>query len=618
MGVDREATDHPPAPSEALANPIKQGIEGILEGFVRARETERFGSKSSVSPLFERLQQALLSCSAVRHRSTLEVKVSTGLGRWADVPWVAFLDTRETKSTTDGVYCVLLFRKDMSGVYLAFQQGVTTPDKRFGKKAPEWLRALATLLRMQHRGLSEGGFVLGEPALKGDSNLAKSYETATVSHKLYEVGKIPSDAAIVEDLEHLLTVYDEYLRSDFLRPQSTPPAPSTTAPPPAPESEPPPVPQADLAEVCARFGAALRESHVHLPQELVSAFVASLAAKPFVILTGLSGSGKTQLALRFGQWLGAARSTVIPVRPDWTGAEALFGYEDALLPALDGRRAWHAPQALQFFLQAAADPDHPYLLVLDEMNLAHVERYFADVLSGMESREACLPNLTLEGDGYFRCPKDGFARIAIPKNIFIVGTVNIDETTYLFSPKVLDRANTFEFRVPTDALMADFNRPVACKAGAPELTAGFLQIVQDEGFLQQHPAPAQDVIVQRLRALHALLSEDGFEFGHRSFYESVRFAAMLAAAGASDADHALDRIVLQKILPRLHGARRRLEAPLCALGRFCIDPAQSASAPSNKTALDLDAKQPRLPGAYAKVRRMLLALRANQFVSFTE
>lgn len=111
----------------------------------------------------------------------------------------------------------------------------------------------------------------------------------------------------------------------------------------------------DLALVHASFSAALKESNISFGlqhEDLVRAFVASLATKRFVILTGLSGSGKTQIAIKFGEWLGKKRFQVVPVRPDWTGSEALFGYEDALQPpSEDGRRAWHVPDVLRFMLR---------------------------------------------------------------------------------------------------------------------------------------------------------------------------------------------------------------------------------------------------------------------------
>src|SRR6185295_11626477 len=119
--------------------------------------------------------------------------------------------------------------------------------------------------------------------------------------------------------------------------------------------------------------------------------------------------------------------------------------------------AWCVPRTLELLLRAARDPEKPYLLILDEMNLAHVERYFADVLSGMESDEAILPDLRDE-DGTWRPTKRGM-RLPFPENVFIVGTVNVDETTYLFSPKVLDRANTIEFRVRSEDLSHAGGKP---------------------------------------------------------------------------------------------------------------------------------------------------------------
>src|SRR5205085_10794746 len=110
------------------------------------------------------------------------------------------------------------------------------------------------------------------------------------------------------------------------------------------------------------FSAALRISNVSFGpshEELVRRFVVSLATKRFVILTGLSGSGKTQLALKFGEWLGPNQMHVAAVRPDWTGGEALFGFEDALQAPQDGRRAWSVPEPLRFMLNAAQNHDQP-------------------------------------------------------------------------------------------------------------------------------------------------------------------------------------------------------------------------------------------------------------------
>ena len=189
---------------------------------------------------------------------------------------------------------------------------------------------------------------------------------------------------------------------------------------------------------------------MQLDRDRTLAFLAAALSKPFIILTGQSGSGKTQLAQRLGEWCGVdsggrPRYVVIPVRPDWTGPEYLFGYPDGLRPKVQERAVWSVPNTLEFIFRAHADPSAPYVLVLDEMNLAHVERYFADFLSGIESREPVVPALELI-DGQWVDPQHG-EQWPIPTNLIVVGTVNVDETTYMFSPKVLDRAFTFEFRV---------------------------------------------------------------------------------------------------------------------------------------------------------------------------
>ncbi|WP_157591749.1 McrB family protein [Solirubrobacter soli] len=381
---------------------------------------------------------------------------------------------------------------------------------------------------------------------------------------------------------------------------------------------PPPPREPSLAEINASFVEAVQESGLLIASERVQGVLAALVAKPFVILAGLSGSGKTQLALRLGEWLSAPnrpRSLVVPVRPDWTGPESLFGYEDALRPpAPDGRRAWHVPASLAFMLDAVCHAQDPYLLLLDEMNLAHVERYFSDFLSGVESGEPVLPNLE-RMDGAWHVRTDEPAEVALPTNLFVIGTVNVDETTYLFSPKVLDRAFTFEVRTQTDELLEELAKPTPALPADPAVVRGFARIAKDPSWHLEHPHPARAELAAALKRLHAALSLTGDEFGHRVFYEALRFAACLSGAGNGDSDDALDLIVLLKVLPRIHGSRRRVEPVLRRLTRFTENPSASAQ--------ELESEEPssadiRLRATRAKLDRMSRTLLANQFVSFSE
>jgi 5-methylcytosine-specific restriction protein B len=118
--------------------------------------------------------------------------------------------------------------------------------------------------------------------------------------------------------------------------------------------------------------------------------------------------------------------------------------------------------------------------------------------------------------------------------------------------------------------------------------------------------------------IHALLSDQSFEFGHRVFLEANRFAAAHEQAGDGDLYRILDRIVLQKILPKLHGSRRRLETTLLALAQYCFDPDKPAADASRFDPEQSVAADSALRLSFDKVRRMTRRLRANQFTSFTE
>jgi 5-methylcytosine-specific restriction protein B len=366
-------------------------------------------------------------------------------------------------------------------------------------------------------------------------------------------------------------------------------------------------PTVPLDEIAEAFVEAVGASGLRLDERLVGTFVVAALTKPFLILTGLSGSGKTQLAKRLGEWCGTdaagrPRYAVIPVRPDWTGPEYLFGFPDGLQARVNGQTVWAVPETLEFLLHANAEPAQPFVLVLDEMNLAHVERYFADFLSGLESREPVLPDLRHENGKWLE--RDSSRRLPLPRNVTVVGTVNIDETTYLFSPKVLDRAFTFEFRVSDSDLDPAARRPAPSASASDATLQSLVAYQQDDDWQFEHPHPGREALAEDLRELHRILSPGGLEFGHRVMYESLRFAALLGEALSLDRDDVLDAIALTKVLPKVHGARQRLEPVLRDLITFADGERESG--------------EPRLPATGAKSRRMLDVLLEAQFVSFTE
>ncbi len=203
---------------------------------------------------------------------------------------------------------------------------------------------------------------------------------------------------------------------------------------------------------------------LRVSRPLLLRFAAALGAKRFLILSGLAGSGKTKLAQAFARWLAPAAEegqpaayAVVPVGADWTGNDNILGYPDGLDPTR------YVTRPALDLIQRAAQPENagiPHFLILDEMNLSHVERYFADLLSLIESGETTeLYRPVPDEDGHPQLRAGAEPQLRLSPNLFIIGTVNVDETTYMFSPKVLDRANVIEFRMAREELAAFLAAP---------------------------------------------------------------------------------------------------------------------------------------------------------------
>jgi 5-methylcytosine-specific restriction enzyme B len=575
---------------------LRIAFEELMRDYPPARQTGTFGGDHPVVLAFQRVEQAIAVLPALRANPHLRVKFSAGLGNWARVPWIAVMDERETTSTQKGIDIVYLFREDGSGVYLSLNQGVTDPIRQLGRrKGIQLVRERSANLRPRLQGLEAAGFSLDDSIdLRATPGLGQDYEASTIAYRLYEAGSVPDDRQLERDLAELVDAYADVLATAK------------------------PIEAMDLGELTAAFSSALRSANVVFGtshDEVCRRFLASVLTKPLVILTGLSGSGKTQIALKFGEWLGVEHRAIVPVRPDWTGPESLFGYEDVLRPRINGHPAWSVPESLEFFLKASRDLDSLYVLILDEMNLAHVERYFADFLSGMESGEDVLPNL-IQLNGQWLIAPEGPPLLPIPRNIVVVGTVNVDETTYMFSPKVLDRANTLEFRVATEDLVSNPARPRPIAPGPPSALAALVTTARDDSFHLTPPNVPPVEFSQRLRQVHEVLSRHDAEFGFRTFYDSIRFAALYRALGADGWQSALDAQVLQKVLPRLHGSRRKLETVLQDIAGFAFDFREPANVPFDVLASRDQAAA--LPGSFAKLQRMMRSLLMNQFASFTD
>jgi len=311
----------------------------------------------------------------------------------------------------------------------------------------------------------------------------------------------------------------------------------------------------------------IKEAGLIFSHQLIQRFIASLCTKPFVICSGLSGSGKTKLAQAFVQWISESEKQykIIPVGADWTNREPLLGYPNGL-----DSTSYVTPDsgALQLILEASKveNKNKPFFMILDEMNLSHVERYFADFLSIMESGDSIKLY-----SGADRVDSEGIKieqEIKWPKNMFIIGTVNIDETTYMFSPKVLDRANTIEFRLTETDLEKYINSDATLKMN--------LLLNQDANKSESFMRMALQETVKNLKSnesdlklFFSELKKSGAEFGFRTANEMGRLMYMLKELGEKG-DTLLDIAIMQKLLPKLHGSRSKLTKVLPILGGFCL------------------------------------------------
>ncbi len=334
---------------------------------------------------------------------------------------------------------------------------------------------------------------------------------------------------------------------------------------------------------------------------LIKRFAFSLMAKQFLILSGLAGSGKTQLAIAFASALieDDSQMCIVPVGADWTNREPLLGFPNALK---EGEYVKPDNGVLDLLINASIpeNASKPFFLILDEMNMSYVERYFADFLSAMESHK----EIPLWG-GSTGVPSS----VALPKNLFIIGTINVDETTYMFSPKVLDRANVIEFKVSCDEMdkfldeapNVDVSR---VNGTAADMAEDFVRKAVESVDISKD---ANDVLKNFFKQLKTVNAE----FGYRTATEIGRFLSM--SKDDLGLDMAVDCAIVQKLLPKLHGSRKKLEPVLQALWKECFDKDNKDLVMSRD-----NVQKAKYPLTADKIQRMHDAAQINGFTSFAE
>ena len=293
-----------------------------------------------------------------------------------------------------------------------------------------------------------------------------------------------------------------------------------------------------------------------------------LKAKPFVILTGIAGIGKSSLARLFAEAMGAntenSRYKQVPVRPDWKDSRGLLGYLDS-----SGR---FVPGALNDFIREAVDnPRKPYFLCLDEMNLARVEYYFSEILSVMETRRdregrtVTDPLLGDEAFGRDELARERYGELYLPENLYIIGTVSSEETAFALSRKVLDRASLIEIgQVSLHLQNPPRTMPEPIHLGNKFLKSDVLVLAnctRQRDMIQE--------VVTLLEAMNGILMKANAQIGYRVRDEICFYLLYNAEYGLMSQEDGLDHAILQKILPRIQGGGSAVESVLTDLFKIC-------------------------------------------------
>lgn len=365
-------------------------------------------------------------------------------------------------------------------------------------------------------------------------------------------------------------------------------------------------------------------------------YLTALRTKPFMLLAGISGTGKSRIVREMAKacWKEGdpeygknhpKNFCMVQVKPNWHDSSELIGY----VSRLNGEKFVVGP-FLRFMAAALKDPDTPYFLCLDEMNLAPVEQYFAEYLSVIESRKlnpdgtiTTDPIVPFEDtvaygnliDQLFDTPEErkayktaeGGKRLTIPQNLFVVGTVNMDETTFSFSRKVLDRAMTIEMNEVD--LHGGLERGTGNEIGY--IGNSIIGDAAEGCDIYEDNRELCDKVLAYLEQVNAILEGTPFKIAYRTRNEFLMYAVnRKALAPDSQLWQTLDEMTSMKILSRIEGDEERTKKVLDGLKALveerikALIPAAEEGKPTTKSI------------SATKIDEMLAKLKATGFTSY--
>ena len=364
--------------------------------------------------------------------------------------------------------------------------------------------------------------------------------------------------------------------------------------------------QSDKQKAISHIQAYLFEQDIVYPRYILEDFLALIQTNDLIILAGESGSGKTNLIKSFAQAIGG-KSFIIPVKPNWTSSEDLLGYYNPL------EKKYLTTPFLEALLEAKDNPDIPYFICLDEMNLARVEYYFADFLSLLEERGE-QPEIKLYSEdesshilsefknvmdtieytkekykkknivNFIQLLQDeeinkeltrvfGFSdkdslikyhtdlrrmlsgilntpsSIVFPSNVRIIGAINIDQTTHYLSPKILDRAHIMKFDSP---LLQDWDTIATEIENVENKELKIKFKIEDLGTRKDYPSFDRDNEFCKIISdmTRKYFSPIGIEVGLRTIRQGLNYQKIFIEQD-SNKELIINNFIIHKILPKL-------------------------------------------------------------------
>lgn len=535
--------------SNILHNYFKQ----IMSNYIDARTGETFAGHKLGNIFRKEIPEYLNKLNFIQE-DRYTITGSIGQGNWAKIPWIALMNKASTTSTQTGLYVVYLFSIDMKKLYLTLNQGVTEFTNKFGRVGAKQ-KLISNAQKIREAIKMEKAVADHVIRLEGGS-LGEMYEVGTIGAIEYDFSSIPNDDKLISDLEKLITYYENYLYDDIVEEENIE------------MIEHPP------KEYISHIHRYISSKGYNYSLEMIKNYYLALKSKPFVLLAGISGTGKSKLVELFAESIGATsengRYNLIPVRPDWSDPSDLLGYRN-----IEGI---FQPGPLTTIIKRAKDNlDLPYFICLDEMNLARVEYYFSDILSIIETRK--YKNNIIITDRIFKdemfgnddISRERYAQLYIPENLYIIGTVNMDETTFPFSKKVLDRANTIEFNEVN--LNIDFDSIMEYLEGLEPLSIPNSAIHSRYIKLFDCISNREHIeeVIYVLDQINNKLEKIGLQFGYRIRDEIIFYTMYAVNEGLMSIEEALDYTIKQKILPRIQGSNFSIKEVLIDLFIFFID-----------------------------------------------